>query len=288
MKITRQLFDAFIRCRFKLHLLATDQEGVAQQYGELLEDLDRKYRDEAILRLQRRFGADRIISNPASIVDAQIAGPELMLEIALVSNGFSVDSLVLTKISNDGCLGKPEYAPTLFVHREKINRWDKLLISFHALALSDVLGDLPTFGTIIHGQSAKTTKVKFKTQSGMTAVLRDARRAAGEIRKQIETKPPALTLNSHCTTCEFKDRCNADARAADDISLLRSLSVGEIDAFRERGVFTVQQLSYTFRTKSVTGKRSAKDNRFAYVSFSRGQYDARIYTNDTSAQPQSR
>ncbi len=258
MKITRQLFDAFIRCRFKLHLLATEQEGVAQQYGELLEDLDRKYRDEAILRLQRRFGADRIISNPASIVDAQIAGPELMLEIALVSNGFSVDSLVLTKISNDGCLGKPEYAPTLFVHREKINRWDKLLISFHALALSDVLGDLPTFGTIIHGQSAKTTKVKFKTQSGMTAVLTDARRAASEIRKQIETKPPALTLNSHCTSCEYKGRCNANARAADDISLLRSLSVGEIDAFRERGVFTVQQLSYTFRTKSVTGKRSAK------------------------------
>jgi AcrR family transcriptional regulator len=92
-----------------LHLLATKQEGVAQQYGELLEDLDRRYRDEAILRLQQRFGAGRIISNPASIVDAQIAGPELMLEVALLSNGLSVDSLVLTKISNDGCLGKPEY-----------------------------------------------------------------------------------------------------------------------------------------------------------------------------------
>jgi hypothetical protein len=49
MKITSQLFHAFIRCRFKLHLLATEQEGVAQQYGELLEDLDRRYRDEAIL-----------------------------------------------------------------------------------------------------------------------------------------------------------------------------------------------------------------------------------------------
>jgi hypothetical protein len=36
MKITRQLFDVFIRCRFKLHLLATEQEGVTQQYGDWL------------------------------------------------------------------------------------------------------------------------------------------------------------------------------------------------------------------------------------------------------------
>ena len=90
----------------------------------------------------------------------------------------------------------------------------------------------------------------------MTAVITDARRVVSELIKQIEGKPPALTLNDHCTICEFRDRCNAVAREKDDISLLRSLPAGEIDKFRERGVFTVQQLSYTFRTKSVTGKRN--------------------------------
>jgi predicted RecB family nuclease len=74
---------------------------------------------------------------------------------------------------------------------------------------------------------------------------------------QIDGKPP-LTLNDHCAICEFREHCSSLAREKDDISLLRSLSAGEIEHFRERGVFTVQQLSYTFRAKSVTGKRMVK------------------------------
>lgn len=256
MKITNRLFDAFIRCKFKLHLLATGHEGVTPEYGILLEDLDREYREGAISRLREQFDANQIISNPASVVDAQTVGPECMLDVALATDQFAVDSIVLKKISNDGCFGKPEYAPMLFFNREKINRWDKLLISFHALVLADVLGDLPAFGTITHGRRGQASKVTFRTREGMTAVIADARRLVNEIRSQLQAKAPALTLNDHCTICEFKDRCSAVVRESDDISLLRSLSAGEIETFRERGVFTVQQLSYTFRTKSVTGKRA--------------------------------
>src|SRR5439155_6060006 len=176
MKITNQLFDAFVRCKFKLHLLATGHKGVTAEYGILLEDLDRKYREGAILRFQQQFNANQIINNPASILDAQTRGPELMLDVVLTNDQFSVDAVVLNKISDDGCFGRPEYAPMLFFQREKINRWDKLLISFNALVLSDVLGDLPGFGIIIHGRSKKTSRVNFKTPAGVTAVITDARR----------------------------------------------------------------------------------------------------------------
>ncbi|MGD0463437.1 MAG: TM0106 family RecB-like putative nuclease [Tepidisphaeraceae bacterium] len=258
MKITNQLFDAFIRCKFKFHLLATGHKGVTAEYGQLLEDLDRKYRQEAILRLQQQSSASQVVNNPASIVDAQTEGSELMLDVALANDQFSVDSVVLKKIADDGRLGRPAYAPMLFFQREKISRWDKLRIAFHALGLFDVLGDMPAFGIIIHGRSGKASKVNFKTPAGVTAIITDARRVVSELARQIEGKPPALTLNDHCTVCEFRDRCNADAREKDDISLLRSLPVGEIENYRERGVFTVQQLSYTFRTKSVIGKRNVK------------------------------
>ena len=153
------------------------------------------------------------------------------------------------------------HTPMLFFQREKINRWDKLRIAFHALGLSDVLGDMPAFGTIIHGRSGKASKVNFKTPAGVTAIITDARRVVSELTRQIEGKPPALTLNDHCTICEFRDRCNAKAREKDDISLLRSLPVGEIENYRGAASFTVQQLSYTFRTKSVTGKRNVKAAR---------------------------
>lgn len=69
-----------------------------------------------------------------------------------------------------------------------------------------------------------------------------------------------MILNEHCRACEFQQKCHAAAVETDDISLLRSLSVGEVESLRERGIFTVKQLSYTFRAKSVTGK-SAKPTR---------------------------
>jgi predicted RecB family nuclease len=237
------------------------------------------------LVFQQQFDARQIINSPSSIVDAQTAGPEVMLDVAVANGQFSVDSIMLRKISNRGCRGRPEYAPMLFLHREKINRWDKLLISFHALVLSDELGDLPAFGTIIHGHSARASKVTFKTPQGVTAIIADARRVVSEIRKQIGAKPPALTLNDHCTICEFKDRCNAAARKSDDISLLRSLPAGQIGIFRERGVFTVQQLSYTFRTKSVTGKRAAKAVRHLPTLQALSIREGKIYVVRDSALP---
>jgi hypothetical protein len=185
MKITNQLFDAFIRCKFKFHLLATGHNGVTAEYGQLLEDLDRKYRQVAILKLQQKFGLGQVVSNPASIVDAQTEGSELILDVALANDQFSVDSVVLKKIADDGRFGRPAYAPMLFFHREKINRWDKLRIAFHALCLSDVLGDFPAFGTIIHGRSRKASKVNFKTQAGVTAIITDARRVVSDLIRQI-------------------------------------------------------------------------------------------------------
>jgi predicted RecB family nuclease len=261
MTITNRLFAASIRCGLKFHYLATDHQGTPSEYGLVLEDLDRRYRENVLVRFQHELDPSEVVSNPASILEAVAKAPKLTVDASLVNGRFSIDSVVLKKISNDDRSGQSDYVPLLFLHCEKINRHDKLLLAFQALVLSEVLGDLPAFGTIIHGHDAKPSRVNFRTPAGVTAVINEARRLMSETAKQTEDKPPPLTLNNHCTICEFRDRCNADAREKDDISLLRSLPVGEIENYRERGVFTVQQLSYTFRTKSVIGKRNVKGAR---------------------------
>src|SRR5207253_2830004 len=44
-------------------------------------------------------------------------------------------------------------------------------------------------------------------------------------------------------------RCHAEATAKDDLSLLRGMSEKEINKYGRRGIFTVTQLSCTFRPK---------------------------------------
>ena len=74
-----------------------------------------------------------------------------------------------------------------------------------------------------------------------------ARRVLQEILALQPGTPPRLMLNSHCPLCEFRQRCQAEARAKDDLSLSRRLSATEITNYNKRGICTVTQLSCTFR-----------------------------------------
>ena len=101
-----------------------------------------------------------------------------------------------------------------------------------------------SLGKIIHGDDHATLKVK-------TSAL------AGEVRKRLEKiaallsspAPPDLVLNRHCAECEFQARCRKIAVEKDDLSLLAGMSAKERQKLRSKGIFTVTQLSYTFRPR---------------------------------------
>ena len=96
----------------------------------------------------------------------------------------------------------------------------------------------------MHGDSKATLKVKIPT-------------FASEVRKRIKqitallagNSPPDLVLNRHCGLCEFKTRCNMQAREKDELSLLSGVSEKDRNRLHSKGIFTVTQLSYTFRPR---------------------------------------
>jgi predicted RecB family nuclease len=79
-----------------------------------------------------------------------------------------------------------------------------------------------------------------------------------EIKAIQGTGPPPLTLNNHCPICEFRHRCHAEATAKDDLSLLQGMGEQEIRKYRRRGIFTVTQLSCTFRPRKQTTQAKQK------------------------------
>jgi predicted RecB family nuclease len=141
--------------------------------------------------------------------------------------------------------GKPaQFIPIRFIFRNKLTKDDRLLLAFDALVLSQVLGRAVSRGKIIHGDDHATLKVK-------TSAL------AGEVRERLDKlaallsspTPPDLVLNRHCAECEFQARCRKIAVEKDDLSLLAGMSAKERQKLRSKGIFTVTQLSYTFRPR---------------------------------------
>ena len=74
--------------------------------------------------------------------------------------------------------------------------------------------------------------------------------------------PPDLVLNRHCGQCEFKARCSTQAREKDELSLLSGMSEKDRKRLHSKGIFTVTQLSYTFRPRRRRRESRGKQEKY--------------------------
>jgi predicted RecB family nuclease len=136
------------------------------------------------------------------------------------------------------------YSPVRFIRHEKLSTIDKMMLAFDAIAIVCVTGRMPRSGKLIHGSQFATVTVPLaklveSTQLCLTKVLS----------QQANGTPPPLILNKHCPVCEFRSRCREAALEKDDLSLLANMTAKERKTQNDKGIFTVAQLSYTFRPR---------------------------------------
>ena len=149
------------------------------------------------------------------------------------------------------------FIPYRFDSANRITKEHKLLLGFDAIVVSESLGRVVGLGKIVHGDNFTTLIVK-------TAPL------AREVRKRINdittlligNAPPDLVLNRHCGQCEFQTRCRTQAREKDELSLLSGISGKDRKKLHAKGIFTVTQLSYTFRPRRR--RSSSRDRQEKY------------------------
>ena len=186
----------------------------------------------------------------------------------MFSNGLSI---VMTTGERSTCRSN-------FSHRNKLTREDSLLAAFHGIILAEALGQPVPFVKVVHGPGFSVSKIKLVGPTGTTRLVKEARQILDRLRKQIEsTSPPLMILNSHCSSCEFRDRCRAEAVNRDDLSLLRGMSEKEILAQRKRGINTVTQFACTFRPKSVGTKRKKPLKRHLHALQALAVRDKKVY-----------
>ncbi len=181
------------------------------------------------------------------------------LAVDLMARAKNLESSLhaVTRALSEG-RGQPgQFTPIRFVFTNKLNRDDKLLLAFDALVLSEMLGRKVGLGKIIHGDNQAALKVKIPALAG------EVRKFTGKIAAMLSSpSPPNLILNRHCVECEFQTRCRQKAIEKDDLSLLSSMTEKERKKFNGKGIFTVTQLSYTFRPRRRPKRLAAKREQY--------------------------
>jgi predicted RecB family nuclease len=152
------------------------------------------------------------------------------------------------------------YMPIRCVPREKITTQDKLLLAFDALVLWTVSDEAPRFGKIIHGRKQATAKVELAGWLDMAQTVVSQIAA-----QQANPTPPPFILNTHCAACEFKARCRQTAFEKDELSLLANMTAKERKQQHSKGIFSITQLSYTFRARRKPKRFASKPDKYSHA-----------------------
>ncbi len=244
MKITSALFEAYLKCPTKCFLRARGERGDGNAYAEWVQAQSDSYRSYGIARLMEDAGGEGSVLGPTSTEVLDSPKWRFAVDVEVHADLLESRLHAVERVPAQGRQGATQLIPFRFVTANKLTRHDKLLLAFDALVLSESLRCEVGPGKILHGQDRSIVTVK------PAPLVREVRTLTGHIGALLSNpSPPDLILNRHCAECEYRDRCRQLAGEKDDLSLLAGMTEKERQRHNSKGIFTVTQLSYTFRPR---------------------------------------
>jgi hypothetical protein len=258
--VTSHLFEAYLKCHTKCFLLSLGGTGTGNRYSDWVRAQQASYLGEEIKRLTQEAAKNQCVIGPINREDAQSAKWRFAVETTARAQNLESTIHVVERLTSEGQDKLELFIPIRFIFTNKLHEDAKLLLAFDAFVLSELLGREVGLGKIVHGDNRATLKVN------TSALISEVRRVTEKIGALLSSNsPPELILNRHCPECEFQNQCNQKAVQKDELSLLSGITETERQSHRSKGIFTVTQLSYTFRPRRAPkrAKNPATPHHFA-------------------------
>lgn len=245
MYITNRIFGAYLNCELKSYLQFKGRDGQKSDFEKfnVQQYTDHKcnYFSQIISNYTVKDLSDINEFNRKYLR----SGYDYLINISIRNNNLVSTVDVLEKVKCNSVKGGYGYIPILIIPKYKFSKSDKLILSFQFLIMSylDKNKILPK-GKIILGESLKTQSIKLNNLIDKTT------QKISDLKEILESeKEPKIFLKSDCEICEFYNYCYNKAKENDELSLIGSMSEKEISDYNRKGIFTVNQLSYTFRPR---------------------------------------
>jgi len=234
MQINDDILQAFIHCPYKAYKKSKGQTGIISDYQMLYNQLKQtqkvnfgKQRSENIKLVSSNTTFDGILSKEGVALD---------LNFKNENTDITLDGVEFT--------GRKNIIPIFITPFEKVTRTDKLFVALQATLIQNEFNLRAEYCKIAFGENIRQTKF------GLLSFAKTIKKSIAELNKILSNpNAPAFYKNAHCPVCEFQNSCLEKLVERDDLSLLTSLKSKEIIQRNNRGIFSVKQLSYTFRPK---------------------------------------
>lgn len=257
MNITVSLFEAALKCSTKCFLRSLGETRRDNSYANWVRTQTESYRALGIQGLMAGVAHNELIIGALGSENIKSADWRLAVDVMARAQGLECNLHAVQRIPSIARCQPAQLIPIRFIFTNKLTRDDKLLLAFDALVLSEMLGREINLGKITHGDNYATLRVRTSVLTG------DVRKVNKKIANLLSSNsPPDLILNRHCAECEFQAQCRQKAIEKDDLSLLSRMTEKERKKFNSKGLFTVTQLSYTFRPRRRPKRLVAKREKY--------------------------
>src|SRR6516164_5853157 len=160
MKITSDVFEAYLKCPTKCWLRASDEPSAGNTYSEWVKAQNASYRLSATRRLVAEFPNNEVALSP-DMKNFKAAkwrlASSLAVQAQMDSCALESELHALERAPAAGPGKRAQFIPIRFVLNNKLSLDDKLLLAFDALVLSEKLGHAVDYGKIIHGRHQVTS-----------------------------------------------------------------------------------------------------------------------------------
>jgi predicted RecB family nuclease len=241
--VTSCLLEAFLACHTKCYLLSMGETAAGGDYTSWIATQTESYRSEG----KRKLTAEHQCELGSGILESgrwKSTSWHFALDQIVRTQDLEVSLQVVQRVPLEGTNLSAQLVPIRFVSANKLSNSDKMVAAFDALVLAKSLGVKVGVAKIVHGEKFSVFTVK------ANLLTRAVHKTANQVTVLLSVpSPPDLILNRHCPECEFQDRCRKQATEKNDLSLLPNLTDKDRTQFNRKGIFTVTQLSYTFRPR---------------------------------------
>jgi predicted RecB family nuclease len=254
-KINRRALESYFTCKFKAHLTLSGAPGVESDYLEMVRDQSLRLKSA----IEQKLTGDQAIPERAILTRHLLStGAPLIINGLFEDDYFTLEFDGLARMNGASEIGPFHYAPIIFYDGHTIHLLQKQLLETYAAILHLLQARKPTVGIVYDRDHAERTMKLSSDAATASHVLRHL--------KDIQDGAiPPLRLNDHCSICEYRQQCHAQAVKEDNLSLLRGISETEITHLRSKGLFTVTQLSYTFKSRRTPKRAKVPSERHHFA-----------------------
>jgi len=251
--VTSKILVAYSQCpRKAFYLLYTEEKGVTHEYMQVFEQCKGHNRSNYLWTLN-------VSEQPAVEISSTLACTlhnegDFVVKATLMAGNLEAYCDVLIKVKSHSSSGGSDYEPTIVVGTYSISKEQELELLFTGFVIGQIYKKPPFSGYLVK-MDGKVARMKLEPH------YKELKRYLDPLRewlKDAPSAPPSVIINKHCPVCQFKMLCAYQAEKTDDLSLLDRITPKLIQRYQKKGIFTVSQLSYTFRprrSKKRTKKR---------------------------------